>query len=90
MRAIGMSNKDLFFITLIERFCQFAFAIFLGTFVSVVFIIIFNQEMGMKLVSFPITPYIITIGIMLIAIVIISYYPVYKFFKRKEIATLLK
>ena len=90
MRAIGMSSKDLFWITLIEKLCQFALAIFLGSFLSIVSLILFNQEMGMKIVSFPIESYAITIGIILITTVIISYYPVHKFFKTKEISSMLK
>lgn len=84
MRAIGLTKKNLFFVSFVEKICQLLLAIIIGTVFSCVSLSLFSKEMGLGFadIQFPLLSYIILIAILIVILALTSFVAVRSFFSQ--------
>ena len=81
IRAIGLTKNNIFLMLFIEKLCQIVLSCILGTILSVVFIFLFNREIGVNLIGFPYLSYFVLMIVLLLSSLIISYVSAFSFCK---------
>ena len=84
MRSIGLTKRDLFFVTFIEKICQLLLAIIIGTLFSCISLFLFGKEMGLRVtdIQFPLLSYLILIAILIVILAFASFVAVKSFFNQ--------